>query len=193
MDRVIFYKYINKKIVRGKKELIFHNFDENYYDIKDGKVRIGIKNADYKKFKILNKKIKDKFDIIDMRLSLRYGFENEFARKELFNFAKQHLIKYGDIYCFINNEEEIIEQSKNTDVINKGDQIWIPKSETHEIIVKNNKKEDKEEKQYSINMDTFKEELFNMGLRIIKEYSLNKMNKNKDINYIGEYIIQIKE
>jgi len=193
MERIKFYKHINKKIVKGKRELIFHNFDKNYYDVKNNKIRIGIKDANVKKFKEINKRNIGVFDVIDMRFSLRYGYNDIYSRKELFNFVKKHLEQDGDIYCFINREEDLLKVVENIDIINKGDEIWIPQinSNNHidEIIVKY---DDKEEIQYAVNLDRLKEELKMLGFRIVKEYSLNKMKNKNNINFIGEYIIKIK-
>jgi hypothetical protein len=197
MNRIDFYRTINNMIIKDKekKKLIFYDFRENYYDMKKDKVRIGIKKCDHKKFKILEKKINNKFDIIDMRMSLVYGFHNKDERKELFYFINKMGSNRCKIFLFINNEVDIEKNSKNTEIINKGDQVWIPQYDGEgtikEIIVKD---EEGSEKQYCYNFKELEKELKEYNLIIKEEYSLENLSKKIETkcNFIGEYILQLE-
>ena len=198
MDRIEFYRTINDKIIKDKTKdkLIFYDFRENYFDIKKSKIRIGIKKADHKKFKTLKKKINKKFDIVDMRMSLVYGFQDEDDRKELFKFINDMTKESALIYLFINNENELKKNSKNTDIINKGDQVWIPKLDNNknikEILVKD---EEGSETQYCYDFKKFKNELKHYQLEVKEEHSLDELSKKMEVkyNFIGEYILVLRK
>jgi len=194
MNRINFYKYVNYKILDKLKKddntkiMILYDFNEDYYDMKDNKVRIGIKNADTKKFKnldgkILNieKKIGGKFDIIDMRMSLRYGFNTKIERNRLFKFVCNHLVNGGHVIGFVNSKNDILKLLVDSDIIDKGDEKWIPdmSNNTIKVIFKTS---DKEEQQFMITDTSIK----NFKTKL----SLNKFKEpNSKLDFSGEYII----
>lgn len=206
MNRIDFYKNINYTVLnkleknKDSRVLILYDFSTDYFDIKNNKVRIGIK--DKNKFNILSKKLQDienklggKFNVIDMRMSLKYGFNTEEDLELLFKFIQKHKEKNGKIIGFINTQEEIERELMNRSEINKGDEIWTvniysPESEycQNPINVKN---KNNEETQYMVCMERLNNILKKFKLKIKSIITLDEYNKETNLKFTGEKFIII--
>jgi hypothetical protein len=207
MNRIDFYKNINYTVLnkleknKDSRILILYDFSTDYFDIKNNKVRIGIK--DKNKFSILSKKLQDvenklggKFNVIDMRMSLKYGFNTEEDLELLFKFIQKHKEKSGKIIGFINTQEEIEKELMNRSEINKGDEIWTvnvysPDSEycQNPINVKN---KNNEETQYMVCMERLNNILKKFKLKIKSIIPLDEYNtKENNLKFTGEKFIII--
>lgn len=206
MNRIDFYKWITdrttKMIHKPKNILIFYDYQENFFDIKNNKIRIGIKNADKNKFKSLAKLLSEtlknqKIDLIDLRFTLKYDFNNEDQINLLFNFVSKHLSNDGVIIGFINSLEDIENEMINGSSVDKGDQIWNPEidlSNSHDfydnkVIVKS---KNYEEIQYLTNILEFEKILSQFRLVVKDKINLNNFNHklidHNDKSLIGEYV-----
>ncbi len=111
MDKIDFYKWINQKINKrlhsnGKNNiLILYDFENDFFDVKNEKIRIGIKKIDSKKIQKIQHLIDShhgaKFDAIDMRMTLRTIKIN---LDILFKFFYKNLKDDGYVFGFMNND-----------------------------------------------------------------------------------------
>lgn len=210
MNRIDFYKNINYTILnkldksKDLRVLILYDFSNDYYDIKNNKVRIGIKNSNKTKFSVLSKKLLDienklggKFDVIDMRMSLKYGFNTEEELELLFKFIQKHKAKNGKIIGFVNTQDEIQKELMNRSEINKGDEVWTVNVYSDSEYCQNPiniKNKSNEETQYMICMDKLNNVLKKFNLKIKSIISLDEYNSEKKINnlkFTGEKFIII--
>jgi len=123
-NKIDFYKWVNTKVIEKliskhfenmrPKILVLYDFASDYFDVLENKVRVGVNKITEKKIQILTTKIKNAwgnntFNIIDMRLTLKF-IKNHTQLELLFNFMNSVLSDNGFIFGFINVHDDGLEQ-----------------------------------------------------------------------------------
>lgn len=199
-NRNLFYKYtnkyfVNKLLFQNKNNgliVIIYDYSDDYFDIKDNKIRIGIDNLNNNRFcQILNEK---KIFMIDLRMSMRYIDINKLMK--ILKFLVKYLDKNGYILGNVISSKNINSQLVDKDIIDKRDEIWIPNiydldynNQLTINIVNNNNLNDT---QIAFDFNELNIKLSKLLLKIKYIIPLSDyVNPKSKINFIGEYIIII--
>lgn len=217
MNKTLFYKIIGTHITRkilnklpNNKHniMILYDFFDNYYDVSEStsnKVRLGIKDFTHDRLKYLHSRMrsletfwKSKFDIIDMRHTMRYEINDGNDVNMLFEFMENHLSDNGYIIGFINVSNEMNEKLSQSDTINKGDELWIPDDTLSEEFIKRISVEslqhDYRETQYYLDTNELNNIIKGYGLEINFLLSLSEFKWSKEldnVDLVGEKFIII--
>lgn len=130
MNKNEFYSYINKKFlidiieknkIINQKNLILYDYEINYIDIKNNKIRLGITDFKDESIKQKIKQISNisKFDIIDIRTILQYNFDIQDILKFISNMIGQagYIIGFVNVLTTINDSN--IDNISDTNVVSR--------------------------------------------------------------------------